>query len=762
MNRKEVEPARRAKKLRILVTAWLALFVSTYSIFVVALPAGGHAGVQKISAGLDFTCALTAEGAVKCWGRNYFGQLGNGSTTDHALPSMVAGIFEPVVSIAVGRYHACALTTSGGVKCWGKNNAGQLGNGTNQSSSLPVDVAGLASGAIAVSAGWNHSCAITLTNVLCWGSNFGGQLGDGTTTSRSIPAPVLYFGTAADIVTGAAHTCAIITSSSGVYCWGSGSRGQLGLDNIVSTTSPIDPAIGLESGVSEISSFAYHSCAVLSATGRMKCWGANEYGQLGDGTTEGRFIPVDVVSMESGVTTIAAGELHTCAAQGDAVKCWGFNNTGRLGNGERPNSTFPVSVIGLANPVFQIAAGYGQTCVWHGSETYSCWGNNMHGAIGNGRIGYAPTPQLVVGFESGVVDAEVGLTHSCAVKAGAVYCWGDNRHGQLGDNTFLVHESPAIVPGLESGMSATSVSGNHSCALSETGLAMCWGENDFGQLGDGTTSERGSPVEVLGLGSGLLQLETAYRHSCALTSTHGVKCWGYNEHGQLGDGTTETRLFPIAVSGLDSGVQRIQLGSSQSCAILDSGSVKCWGALSDEFGNNVPALLPIDMPAFGSGVALLDNSEGLCLVNADGPLECKGYNEYGQLGDGTTQNSFASFVQVIGFDLGATSVVTGGDHACGVMVDGAAYCWGYNYAGVLGNPGLGETGSSIPVGVLGLDAGVTSVSGGWSSTCAISTSGSLKCWGQNLYGQLGTGESGAVLLPVPVLMNEEIFRSGFD
>ena len=534
--------------------------------------------IVAIAAGHGHTCALTTGGGVKCWGYNWTGQLGDGTTTDRSTPVDVVGLASGATAIAAGWYHTCALTTGGGVKCWGYNGYGQLGDGTTTGSSTPVDVVGRASGATAIAAGWYHTCALTTGGgVKCWGYNGYGQLGDGTTTGSSTPVDVVGRASGATaIAAGWYHTCAL-TTGGGVKCWGGNERGQLGDGTTTGSRTPVD-VVGLASGVAAIAAGWSHTCA-LTTGGGVKCWGYNGYGQLGDGTTTGSSTPVDVVGLASGAAAIAAGEYHTCAlTTGGGVKCWGYNWTGQLGDGTTTDRSTPVDVVGLSSGVAAIAAGGYHTCALTTGGGVKCWGGNSYGQLGDGTTTDRSTPVDVVGLSSGVAAIAAGGYHTCALTTGGgVKCWGGNECGQLGDGTTTGSSTPVDVVGLASGAAAIAAGEYHTCALTTGDGVKCWGRNSEGQLGDGTTTDRSTPVNVVGLSSGVAAIAAGGEHTCALTTGGGVKCWGRNSEGQLGDGTTTDHSTPVDVVGLASGVAAIAAGYDHTCALVSGGGVKCWG-----------------------------------------------------------------------------------------------------------------------------------------------------------------------------------------
>jgi len=270
------------------------------------------------------------------------------------VPVDVVGLGTGVAAVDVGGDHVCALTTAGGVKCWGKNNYGQLGDGTFDNRLTPVNVVGLSSGVVAVSAGGVHTCAVTnLGRVKCWGMNHAaGSLGDGTTTYRFQSTPV-------DVV-------------------------------------------GLDGGVAAIAVGDYQTC-VLKTEGAVLCWGASGGSGVGDGTDANRSTPVGVFGLSAGVTAIAHGNSYACALiRGGAIKCWGSSRTesyaGGLGDGTNAGSLAPVDAFGLSSGVVAVAAGAGHTCVLMAAGNAKCWGVNYLGGLGDGTQIDRYTAVDVVGF----------------------------------------------------------------------------------------------------------------------------------------------------------------------------------------------------------------------------------------------------------------------------------------------------------------------------------------------------------------------------
>jgi len=308
------------------------------------VPVVGISTASVVGAGIEHTCSLLADGTIRCWGTNYVGQLGDGSTAGLSeVPKAVQGI-SGAIGLAVGGFHNCALLSDRTVKCWGRNQDGQVGNGDNttdvRAPALPVS--GLASVA-AITAGGYHSCALMPdSTVRCWGRNTRGQLGDGTGSFyASTPVAVSGITTAVSVSGGFYHTCAVLRDGT-VQCWGDNDSGQIG--NTLAYSSVPMTVAGISNALA-VSAGAYHTCALL-VDATVRCWGRNTNGQLGNGATTNSSSPVPVGSLV-GPGFLGAGGIHTCALTADGSgRCWGWNAYGQLGNGTTIDSSIPMKVSG--------------------------------------------------------------------------------------------------------------------------------------------------------------------------------------------------------------------------------------------------------------------------------------------------------------------------------------------------------------------------------------------------------------------------------
>lgn len=364
---------------------------------------------------------------------------------------------------------------------------------------------------------------------------------------------------------------------------------------------------GVALDVTKISAGREYTCAV-TVTGGAKCWGYGSSGQLGDDGPNKVWsaVPVDVYGLQSGVDSIEVGWEHTCAVTtGGAVKCWGKNDYGQLGNNSTVTSRVPVDVEGLQSGVKKVAVGYNFSCALKSSGRVACWGVSARlGLGGNNLLGNKLVP--VEQSSSGVIDIALGLWHGCLLTtSGRPACWGESVYGETAQSVTYgeIISSPRTVMGVTNATSIAS-SFNHTCAVTASGALYCWGKNSYGQLGNHTkenetlyTSSKVTPVKLLTSGVGAVA--PGDEHTCALMDTGAVKCWGMGTGGQLGYGGNVNKKTPQDVVGLSSGAVGITSGYRHSCAILKSGSLKCWGY--NPYGMGVTPVkdynyTPVDVP----------------------------------------------------------------------------------------------------------------------------------------------------------------------
>ncbi|MBI3070640.1 MAG: hypothetical protein HYY84_00800 [Deltaproteobacteria bacterium] len=661
---------------------------------------GTRATVQ-IETRTNHVCARQADGTVWCWGRNYYSQLGDGTPVDKSTPVLVPGLTD-VVAISVGaRVHSfspyattCALLPDGKAKCWGSNQDGQVGDGTSAWSSAPVYVTGENSLTAIATGGW-HTCAVrTGGGVACWGRGTAGQLGDGLSATSYIPVTVSGLNDGVSVAVATFASCAV-QSGGGASCWGS--AGRLGHDAGGGSSTPV--AVWAARDYTSIAAGIDHFCA-LRGDGTVHCWGSNAAGQLGNSDAgSGDVITPAQVRFDGGplvgIARIAVGYNNSCAigANGD-LYCWGENDAGQIGDGTTVTRREAVLLDAGFSGVVHVATGKA-TYLLLGDGTLRSWGDNTYGQLGIGSV----VPRLTAGsIDAGPYGVEAakstaaGGHTSCAVlSTGDVVCWGDNQYGQLGNGSAVASSSDSVsVSGLSRATSVV-VGDDHACARLVGGTISCWGRNDRGQLGDGTTTDRNVATPISNLGD-VVGITAGRKFSCVLRVGGDGACWGENDAGQLGNNTTVDQWNPVAIQGLPN-AKRIVAGNRHMCALATDGGVFCWGR-----------------------------------------------NSSGQVGDGTTTDRTTP-VPVSGL-AGIQSIAVGAQHSCALRDDGTAACWGLNWNGQLGDGTAGQsTNKSVPVSVLGIDAGQgTSISAGAVHSCVRYIDGTMSCWGANGDSALGIGD----------------------
>lgn len=692
--------------------------------------------VTAISAGTSHTCAV-ADGLAFCWGLNTSGRLGDNTTTQRTAPVAVtaSGVLSGrnVTAISAGGQHSCAVA-DGLAFCWGYNGNGQLGNASTTASSVPVAVAGTitsASAVTAISAGVTHSCAIADGAAYCWGAGGSGQVGNDSTTasvtsSVTVTASGVLSGrTLTSISAGNNFSCA--NGNTPGSCWGAGTSGQLGNSGSVAKTTAVDVALtgptcpdgavriddsncSLVQGTDYYARLGYSigtwtapnsgwvkattdtrtavspSASSKTSTSLTVGWSAaselaNSYAEYtvqrslsssGSSPTTLYQGPLRSTTDRGGlakrtsnltVSQVGAGTGSSCAVLEGAAYCWGDNSDGQLGNNSTTSSSAPTTVLATGvlsgKTVTAVAPGMEATSSGEGEHTCAiadggvyCWGNNSHGELGNGGTTNSLVP-VAAGSLSNVTALASGYMHTCALAGGQVYCWGDNSRGQIGDGSTSTRTSPVLVQGVLAGKTVTAIAAGaaHTCAIA-AGAVYCWGSNVSGQLGinsSGTGTNSSVPVAVLATGVLSGQTVTAVAageaHTCVIASAK-VYCWGYNASGQVGNNSTTTIItVPVAVTSLPwstgSALSSLTAGQYHTCVIA-AGKAYCWGEGGNyQLGNNstTDRLVPVAVTASGVLSGTVDQINAgtyhTCAISG-GAAYCWGLNTNGRLGDGTT------------------------------------------------------------------------------------------------------------------------------
>jgi alpha-tubulin suppressor-like RCC1 family protein/subtilisin family serine protease len=705
--------------------------------------------VVSVSAGTDHNCFLMANGTVRCAGSNYYGQLGDGTTTNRATAVSVAGI-SGAVSIAAGHLHSCALLAGGTVRCWGWNLYGQLGDGSSAVMQVPASVAvSGVSGATAITAGYSHTCALLASGrILCWGSNYAARIGDGTWTDRPLAVAVIGISNAVAVAAGSNSTCALLDDHT-VRCWGFGEDGRLGDGGQSAQPRPVGVQ-GISTAVAiTVSQGGHHACALL-ANGTAKCWGENSYGELGDGTVVNRPLPTAVGGLAD-ATAISAGYGHTCALIDDGtVTCWGLNVVGQLGDGTTADAWQPVPVQGLSNAVAVSANGY-NTCALLLGGAVRCWGNNYSGQLGDGT-----------GLDSPLVVTPTGLDQALGVGTHNICIRGIDIAGNQGAATCtsLTVTSDSTKPVAVIGAPAATSNGvDAAFVIGFTETVFGFVGTDMTSAGTATGCAIGPPtggpsafrVVVTGCSEGTVTLRVAANSVSDAAGNTGPATLASG--GQTIDRSAPSVATPSSSPANPAPGQIFAIrsiltdasGIARAEAEIDGSG---WADMSPATGTQFISggQGAVNFGSDQRATEVVVGGEHACALIVDGTVRCWGENASGQLGNGTTKSRRAPVTAVSGIST-AVSVAAGASHTCAVLASGRVDCWGDDYFGQLGTDDLAD--SSVPVEVTGITTAVA-IATGKEHSCALLANGTVRCWGSNYYGYLGNGTHFSSQTPVVV------------
>ena len=624
-----------------------------------------------VFAGDAVSCGLEATGDAWCWGNVGPDGYGNGSldSTRTLVPSRAA-VGHAFGTLAISLTSACGAELAGGVVCWGANDHGQLGDGTTAPHGAPVAVPGV-SNIIQLAAGAAHYCARSEAGaVACWGSNEWKQTGQEERADVTPPHTVALDGAATDLSAGDDYSCAIVAGQG--KCWGADHSRQLGSDTTYDRLVPVRAATG--DGVArtwtDLQAVAENTCA-RDRTGAMFCWGFVEAPRDND-TTE--WLPT---RQFPGVVTaaIADGWFARCALDQQGAAWCGSRSSDpaqQVGaSGMKsvvvPNAPCVLSTAGavsclldslltvaLPTPAVQLVATAGTACSLDSSKMAYCWLTFNASQLGEPVRSFTDHPVSAI-FADGDVRVCIIATDN------SVWCRSDFSPSEetTEPTSGQVFESLALGQ-------------DHTCGLTPAGATWCWGKNNHGQLGDGTTTDRTAPVQVQG-GHSFVQITAGWNHTCGLTSTGEIWCWGYGSSGQMADDHRDESATPVTVGGTPS-----LTAISGSCA-LSAGSAWCWAT-----STGGPAAHQI---AGATGLEWFRATgllwyQNFCGLRAGGELLCWGSNGGGVFGNGTLGNTYTDVVTAANGTLFKEVSLSNYATACGIGLDGKTYCWGNGYGTV--------------------------------------------------------------------------------
>ena len=720
----------------------------TYSISLSANPVNENVGSVTATVALNqpslqtLTFPLTISGTATL-GSDYTTTLGSsiiisaGSTTAAGTLSIIDdAIMENTESITLNINKPSVLTMfQGGVS------AVTLSINTNDTVNYPI-----AAGQTAFS-----TCVINQLNKLfCTGANSSGLLGLGDlnfrTTFTAVDAGTDYLnlsqGSAGNNVY---HMCAITTGNV-LKCWGNNANGQLGDGTATSRSSPTVITGGPYAAVST----GYHSTCAITTTGVLKCWGYNGYGQIGNGGTSNSSSPVTVDS-GTNYSKISKGLYHTCGiTTAGILKCWGYNGFGNLGNNTTTNSSSP-TVIDSGTNYSQLSGSMSNTsCAITAAGVLKCWGQGTSGQLGNGAASNSLLPVIINAGTAYSKIAAGNLTTCGITTAGILKCWGGDRLYNIGLSASSNNTSPVTIHSTES-FTDVILNDSRMCALTNTtpGILKCSGQRQLGQMGDNAISQLHSFTDVANLDNFVsLSLNGIYA-TIGLQSDGSLWSWGFSRGAldYFGDGSNQdVASSPIQVS-VGSTFTKISKGSRHACAIRSDQKLYCWGinasfSLGD--GTSTNRLLPVAIDAATNYIDVSVGNRFGCGITSTNVLKCWGDNSNGSLGDGTTTNRNAPIVINLGVSykyLAQSSNYT----MCAITTADQLRCWGYN---IYGQVGVGGTTTTLSPTVVDSGVSYASVTASINHTCGITIGTNLlKCWGYNGTLALGDGTSTDRQLP---------------
>ena len=537
----------------------------------------------KIAVGNAWSAAIDKNGRVWCWGNGGDGRLGTGSTASALTPVSVIGAVKTFCHIGAGNATTAAIDKNGLIWSWGFNNSGQLGNGANIAQCTPVSLAGTRKTFCKISLSNGQTLALDKNGrAWGWGFNANALLGDNSVTARNTPVSVAgQVKTFCEIAAGSQHAVAI-DKNGNTWAWGPNGTGQLGASIPLSVKTAKSIVLGANKTFCHIATGIDYSMG-LDKNGRLWSWGANTSGRLGDNSTTARYTPVSVLGAVKTFCKIEIGDGHALAiTNGGRVWAWGLNTSGRLGDNSITSRITPVSVLGAVKTFCRIAAGSDHSAAIQNNGRAWCWGLNLFGNLGDSTQTSRLTPVSVAGAIKTFCQISAGLGFTIAIdKNGRGWGWGLNDFGLLGDNTSTNRLTPVSVAGAVKTFCAINCGYAHTLAIDKNGRVWGWGYNGSFELGIGIGGDedfRITPMSLAGAVKTFCQISAGESHSLAIDKNGRVWGWGNNSLGQLGNNSLTKQSTPVSLAGVHKTFCKIYAKMEHSLAIDKNGKIWAWGA----------------------------------------------------------------------------------------------------------------------------------------------------------------------------------------